>query len=148
MEDQIPILYDLSYSVKTIPNEDGIEDPFDYVIDFYFAENDKVVVRINIEEDTFLILGELNETEGIIQYNNIGSLFYLLVGIGAIIKSIFISVNEDEELDLRFTILVPKKGLFILNFDILTGVILSYLFKCSICITQELFEEISQEIKE
>lgn len=148
MEDQIPILYDLSYSVKTIPNEDGIEEPFDYVIDFYFSENENKIIRINIEEDTFLILSELNETEGIIQYNNIGSLFYLLIGIGAIIKSVFISVNEDEELDLRFTILVPHKGLFILNFDILTGIILSFLFKSSICITQELFEMISEEVDE
>ena len=35
--EQISVYYNLAYTVQTIPNEDGIEEPFDYIVDFRFS---------------------------------------------------------------------------------------------------------------
>ena len=147
MEDSnvVPIYFHLSYTVQSIPNNNMDGDPFDYVVDFRMSEVVGNIIRILIDEESLFVLHRINNTEEIPQYKNIATIFYILKSVDASIKSVFISKNEDDELDLRFTILIPNKSVLIINMDIVTGLALSQMFEAPISITQELFNEVCQE---
>lgn len=137
----IPIYFHLSYTVKAIPNDNLDGDPFDYVVDFKFDQNSNEVVRTKIDEQSLFVIHRIAQNKEIPKHKNISVIYYLLRGIDSIIKSVFISENEEGELDLRFTIIVPNKSVFMINLDVATGVSLCQMLNLPISITEDLFKK-------
>lgn len=141
----VPVYHNLSYYVHTIENDNMDGDPFNYVVDFSFQDIENKIIRIEIEEDDLFVLHKLSQTEEIPQHQNIATIFYILRGIDANIKAAFLTKNEDEELNIRFTILISNKSVLIINLNIVAGISLSQLFRVPITITEDLFNECCEE---
>ena len=143
-EDPVPVYFNLSYGIHA--EESLTEDEFyEFVVDFKFSEIPNKQVSLYIEEDGFLVLQRIAQTNEIPQYKNIANIFYLLRGTDAEMKSAFLSENEDEEIDIRATILIPQKAVVIINFDIVTGLCLTQILGIPISITQELFNKLAED---